>query len=207
MENEKILEQSSENVQASIEKDMIYCYKCGTKYSKRLKKCPSCKTKKPNRFYNKWWFWLFVVFLIIMISSNSKNSETSQSGTNGARQEQQETEEEYKAKCGSVAYKDIARDPNNYVGQYAVFKGKVIQMQESGSRVMLRVDVTQNKSGFWEDTVYVDYKRKDENESRILEDDIITMYGEIKGIKKYTAVLGNAISIPHLEAKYIELNQ
>lgn len=71
------------------------------------------------------------------------------------------TEEEYKASCNSVSYIEIARNPNNYIGQKAVFSGKVIQVQEDG---------------------------------------------EIKGIKDYTAVLGNQIPIPHLEAEYIEIN-
>ena len=57
----------------------------------------------------------------------------------------------------------------------------------------------------WDDTIYDDYKRKDDNESRVLDDDIVTVYGEIKGIKDYRAVLGNQISIPHIEAAYIDI--
>lgn len=40
--------------------------------------------------------------------------------------------EEYKASCNSVSYIEIARNPNNYIGQKAVFGGKVIQVQENG---------------------------------------------------------------------------
>ena len=90
--------------------------------------------------------------------------------------------------------------------QKATFKGKVIQVQESGKRVVLRVNVTQGEYGLWEDTIYVDYQRKTDTESRVLEEDIITLYGEIKGIKDYTAVFGNQISIPHLIAEYIDIN-
>lgn len=92
------------------------------------------------------------------------------------------------------------------MGKKAVFNGKVIQVQESGKRVTLRVDVTEGEYGIWSDTVYVDYRRKDDNESRVLEEDMITIYGEIEGIKHYTAIFGNQVSIPHLEAEYIEIN-
>ena len=79
-------------------------------------------------------------------------------------------------------------------------------MQESGEDVMLRVAVTEDEYGIWDDIVYVDYERKYENESRILENDTITLYGEVNGIKKYTAVFGNEISIPHILAEYIVIN-
>ncbi|MBR4724139.1 MAG: hypothetical protein IK072_05365 [Clostridia bacterium] len=197
---------------AKWEKNLIYCYKCGTKYSKKFKRCPNCKTRKPKMFYNRWWFWLFVLLFAIIIFSNSDTSTTPQSNISDNSKESniqvqpEETEEEYKAKCINVQYNDLARNPNNYIGQYGVFTGKVIQVQEAGRYITLRVDVTKGQYGIWDDTVYVDYRRIDNNESRILEDDIITMYGQIKGIKTYETVLGNTISIPHLEAKYIDIN-
>ena len=76
---------------------------------------------------------------------------------------------------------------------------------ENGNTVVLRVDVTEG-TYLWSDTVYVNYRRKSDNESRILEDDIITMYGELAGIKEYTSALGISISIPSLTAVYIEIN-
>ena len=115
------------------------------------------------------------------------------------------TEEEYKAECIYVSYEDIARNPDNYKGTFAVFSGQVAQVQESGNNVVIRLNVTRGYYGIWEDTVYIEYT-KAQNESRILEEDIITVYGQLNGIKTYTAVLGNSISIPYLKAKYIEIN-
>lgn len=115
------------------------------------------------------------------------------------------TEEEYKAECTYVSYEDIARNPDNYKGTFTVFSGQVAQVQESGNNVVIRLNVTRGAYGIWEDTVYIEYT-KAQNESRILEDDIITVYGQLNGIKTYTAVLGNSISIPYLKAKYVEIN-
>lgn len=202
------------------EKGMVYCSSCGVQHSKKLKKCPQCGKKITKAFYQKWWFWLLIIVVFAAISSSDEQTvqqepveiQTEQTAKKQSEQTTEKkteipvlSEEEYKALCESIAYVDIARNPGNYTGQKAYFRGKVIQVQESGKKVVLRIDVTQGEYGIWEDTVYVDYHRKSDDESRILEEDIVAVYGEIKGIKTYTAVLGNEISIPHLAAEYVEL--
>lgn len=123
----------------------------------------------------------------------------------------QKEKEEFINSCESYRYDDIARNPNNYNGTKAVFKGKVIQVLEDGKSITLRVNVTATRNQFatdgylWSDTLYVTYYRSDENESRILEDDVITMYGTLTGLKTYTTILGSSVSIPSFSAEYIEL--
>lgn len=145
-----------------IDKNMIYCMSCGFRYSKKTKRCPHCSKKRSQPFYHKWWFW-FIVLIIACSNFYPPNTEVNDadSESNSGNVKQITMTEEYKASCNSVSYIEIARNPNNYIGQKAVFSGKVIQVQENG---------------------------------------------EIKGIKDYTAVFGNQISIPHIEAEYIEIN-
>ncbi len=186
---------------SGIEKNLIYCEKCGFRFSKKIKKCPQCNKKHSQRFYNKWWFWLFVVLVIFAFYPAQNNIED----INIQSEQTIISEDEYKANCGNVNYTDVARNPNNYIGENVAFKGKVIQIQENGNNVMLRVNVTEGEYGIWDDTLYIEYKRKSKNESRILEDDIITVYGKMNGIKSYQAVMGNQISIPYLLAEYIDI--
>lgn len=189
--------------------NFIICPKCSFEYSKKLKKCPKCgnKTKKSS-----WWIFVVIIIIIGIVysSGNEENngSKSSKNNTTAVSQNEEPvlSEEEYKTRCGSIAYKDIARNPTDYEGKLAVFRGKVIQVQEMGKSVVLRINVTQGNYGLWEDTIYVDYRRKSDTESRILKEDIVTLYGEIKGIKNYTSVLGNQISIPHIKAEYISIN-
>ena len=146
-----------------IDKNMIYCMYCGFRYSKKTKRCPHCGKKRSQPFYHKWWFW-FIVLIIACSNFYPPNTEVNDSDSesnSGNGKQITMTEEEYKASCNSVSYIEIARNPDNYIGQKAVFSGKVIQVQENG---------------------------------------------EIKGIEDYTAVLGNQIPIPHIEAEYIEIN-
>ena len=112
---------------------------------------------------------------------------------------------DYKQRCKTYEYKNIARDPHLYQGKMARFTGKVIQVMESGNSVVLRVNVTKSTYGY-NDTVFVTYTKKSSQESRILEDDIVTLYGTLEGLKSYETIFGATVTIPAMEAKYIDIH-
>lgn len=117
----------------------------------------------------------------------------------------EEEKNTFKASCQGYSYEEISRNPDNYKGLPAVFTGEVAQVMESSysSTITLRVNVTQGEYGWWDDTIYVTYTMP-EGRGRILEKDIVTIYGTLDGLESYTAVLGNTITIPRVKAKYIE---
>ena len=111
----------------------------------------------------------------------------------------------YMSKCKSISYNELARNPKKYEGQMVKFTGEVIQVQEAQSMWyynVYRIDVTYKGYGYYDDTVYVTYDGYG-SEERILEDDIVTFYGEYQGLKTYETVMGSSVTIPHVEAKYI----
>jgi hypothetical protein len=114
------------------------------------------------------------------------------------------TPDEVKAKAQTIAYESLAREPSKYTGTTVTFTGKVIQVQESGRSVTLRVDVTKGPFGSWSDTIYVEYRRTSDTEPRILEGDIIRLYGDFKGLKSYKAIMGQTITIPRVVAGVVE---
>jgi hypothetical protein len=74
------------------------------------------------------------------------------------------------------------------------YRGQVVQVSEAGdTRVVLRVNVTQGKYGSWDDTIWVNY-----DGPRVVEDDIVQVWGTVVGRRTYTAVLGNQITIPEI---------
>ena len=142
-----------------------------------------------------------------IVSSEVVSESTSQIQSEAPKQAvTTDTEKQYKKDCVAFAYKDIARNPNNYEGQQAKFTGQVIQVEESWGSDILRVDVTKDEYGVWNDTIYVDYTPKSKNESRILENDIVTVYGKLDGIKTYTTIFGSDVSIPYLKGQYIDIS-
>ena len=69
----------------------------------------------------------------------------------------------------------------------------------------MRVNITKDEYGWYEDTVYIIYYPED-GEDKILEDDIVTVYGTAEGEYSYTSVLGAYITIPKILAEYVEIN-
>lgn len=122
------------------------------------------------------------------------------------KEKAKKAKKEYIASCKAYKYKDIARNPDKYNGKRAKFKGEVVQVIEGYLSTTLRVDVTKGKYGIYTDTMYVVYTPKSSTESRILEDDIITIYGELAGIESYETVMGAKVSIPRIDAEYITIN-
>ena len=116
-----------------------------------------------------------------------------------------ESEDDYKKSCEPIDYDDVSRNPSSYEGKNMVLAGTVVQVQENEAflsddvSVVLRIAEDGDHNKMW----YVNYTRTDQNESRILEDDYITIYGTCNGIKSYTAVLGNEVTVPEVNAKYI----
>ncbi len=118
----------------------------------------------------------------------------------------EDVEEKYKSNCKVYTYEEVARNPESVKGETAQVSGKVIQVVESYAYTYLRVNITKNKYGNYEDTIYVIYKPKSETEDRILEDDIVTIYGKLNGTETYTSVLGSSITLPCIVGEYIEID-
>lgn len=116
----------------------------------------------------------------------------------------EELKEQYIAKCVSYSYDEIARNPDNYKLEYAVFKGEVIQVMESGEDYTLRVNITQGKYT-WSDTILVSYSKQDSGEARILEDDIVMLYGQLYGTYTYETVMGASLTVPLMFAEYVDI--
>lgn len=122
------------------------------------------------------------------------------------KEKAKKAKKDYIASCKTYKYKDIARNPDKYYGKRAKFKGEVVQVIEGYLDITLRVDVTKGKYGIYTDTMYVVYTPQSTTENRILEDDIITIYGELAGIETYETVMGAKVSIPRIDAEYITIN-
>lgn len=112
--------------------------------------------------------------------------------------------------CDTYGYKDIFRNAEDYQGKNAKFTGKVVQVINDTLETDLRVNVTRDKLGFYDDTIYVVWKNYDREHdpvtiNRILKDDIVTMYGTLNGIQTYETTSGSSVTIPKFDAQYIEL--
>lgn len=203
------------NCRAKNRKDV--CRTCGNEISKQARKCPSCGARHIQKISDGGIIAILVTLLLVTIiqerimdmpNNETKVHDTSSFGSSVSSEIQDETDDEnevvsrenYIAECVTVSYDDVARNPDNYDGEKVVFSGPVIQVSEdaldlfSNNSVDFRVETT---DGIW----YVSYNRP-EGESRILEGDYITCYGECDGVTTYISVLGGNITVPKLIMKY-----
>lgn len=139
-------------------------------------------------------FIMFFIFCAVLGSLQPNDLETLEQTTN---------KESYIAAANTYEYKELARNPEEYKGKIAVFKGKVIQVSEGSSNTIIYRVATKDEI---EDIIYVTYKRP-KGEARVLEDDIVTIYGELGGVTTYQSVMGGNITIPSVKARYIIINQ
>jgi hypothetical protein len=139
----------------------------------------------------------FIMFFIFVAILGSLQPNDSGKITNATIKETT-NKESYMAAAKTYEYKELARNPEEYKGEIAAFKGKVIQVSEGSLNTIYRVAT---KDGI-EDIIYVTYKRP-KGEDRVLENDIVTIYGDLNGVTTYKSVLGGNITIPSVKARYI----
>ena len=182
--------------------NMKNCKYCRSQIDSRAKICPVCKKKQSSALG-----WLLLVLAAVIILPVGliisvafiRGYYYAFNGNSISREAEKMPESDYKAACKAVSYDDIARDKDGLKGEKVTFTGKIIQAT-SGT---YRMNVTKGEYGFYSDTILfeVDEKKLSKN---ILEDDIVTIWGESKGMYTYKAVLGNQITVPRIQVVYIE---
>lgn len=183
------------------------CKKCKMDIPKGAKICPYCNSKQGIGCGTVILVAVCIVIIIFAISAvsniikgyNNASSETASSQPVISRSE-------YIAGCSEIAYDDLARNPDKYKGQSFVFTGEVIQVVEPnyGNTVYLRINVTKGKYT-WSDTIFAEVELP-KSADRILEDDIITIYGDCEGLYTYESITGTQVSVPSIKIRFFDIS-
>lgn len=169
---------------------------------------------KIKPFYKKWWFWLiiFLVALVIFAAIISENKKKQTEDNNSVETTQTEMSEmDYKSSCKTIDYKTLARNPNKYKGDHFKITGEVEQVIEEdnvlddNTQYTVRLNMTKNDLDYWDDTILLNVEIP-QDEDRILEDDIITVYGTCQGKYTYTGLLKSSVTVPLIDVKYFNIN-
>lgn len=118
-----------------------------------------------------------------------------------AKKAQQEAERKDPNTYGVIDYITLSRNPDQYIGQKYKFSGKILQVLEGEDSTQYRLAV----DGNYDNVLYLEID-KDDLAQRILEDDLVTVYGLSVGTISYKSTLGGKITIPGLLVNIIELN-
>ena len=106
-----------------------------------------------------------------------------------------------KNSASPISYDELMRNSDDYVGDIVYKRGEILQASERRTdKYVLRVATKRSEYGYYEDIIWVEYEG-----DRLLEGDIIDVWGESKGIETYSALLGNQVTIPKIDSVHVEL--
>lgn len=109
-----------------------------------------------------------------------------------AEEERQRAAEIAKGYETGITYNQLARTPNDYIGKKVKFKGKVIQVLEGTTETQIRLAV----NGDYDSVLYCSVPKSKTENTRILENDRITIMGISMGLLSYKSTMGGTITIP-----------
>ena len=201
---------------------MTTCKHCGAEIAASAKVCPQCGGKNKPPIYKRWWFIAIIVLIVLSaIGGSGSSSDSSASSSKATSKASASTassvasvvpeisEDDYKAECQTVDYKELCRYPEKYEGTKIVVKVKVSQIIDanfSGSEKAWRTYTDNSGYGFYADDEYYMLDKRGGDAVKILDDDIIVVYGEFTGLEKITRALTSTTDeLPRIEVKYADL--
>ncbi|MBQ6787564.1 MAG: hypothetical protein IJO85_07575 [Lachnospiraceae bacterium] len=120
-----------------------------------------------------------------------------------------ETKEEFIASCQPADYKTLARYPDENIGQRIVLTVKVSQILQGGlfdSNEYYHIYTDNSGYGYYFDDEYFMYDSRIDDDTKILKDDILTIYCEFAGVQSVErAFTGTKEDIPAVKAYYIDI--
>lgn len=178
------------------------CKYCRTEIDAKAKVCPQCKRSQGLSGGATALIIIGIIAVVLVMSGACSGfikgfKEASERA--GAKKEASKySESEYKNACRSVTFDEIARDDDMMKGDKVKFTGKVIQVSSD----IYRMNVTKEKFGYT-DAIALDMEDAGVDK-KILEDDIVTIWGQSAGSYSYTAVMGQEVTVPKVIVIYAE---
>lgn len=152
---------------------------------------------------------LIVLLIIIGIAANGgKNATTNSTSSLSSPSESPipspspTSEAQYKASAKSIPYVQLEKDPASLAGTVVTYTGQVVQYDSATTTSHLRINVTANSFGYT-DTIWLDVDPA--QTTTVFRNTVIQFWGEVVGPYTYTSVSGGQITIPEVNAKYIQV--
>lgn len=218
---------------------MTTCKHCGQEIAASAKICPHCGGKNKPPIYKRGWFIALIVLIILYaIGSSDSSSNTASSTSTSASSTKAEvssssssvtvsssvesdsstseipstptlSEDEYRAECETVKYKDLCRYPDQYAGKKITITGKVQQIMDANwlsSDKAWRVQTDNDGYGYYLDDEYYAIDKRPSDAIKVLRDDIVVIYGEFTGMTNVTRALTNTTDeIPCIDVAYVDI--
>ena len=109
--------------------------------------------------------------------------------------------QEKKENAQELRFAELNKNPDKHAGTYIKYQGEILQIMEDETSTDIRLAVTKDSYGYdYNDVVYVTF----EGTTPFLDEDIVTIYGKVSGAYSYESTAGYQITLPLIEAEFIE---
>lgn len=121
-------------------------------------------------------------------------------------EEPAETEEEYKASCQEYNYKDVLRNPDDYIGKRVKVTVKISTVHSASLlNDKYYFAWSNDEYDLWYGHRYGIFDRREAEDPKLLEDDVITVYGEIAETRETQSFIVNSEELFCIDMKYVDL--
>ena len=145
-----------------------------------------------------------IVSLVLIISIPTSGNET----TNDTETEDvilEETEEEYKESCIEYNYKEVMRNPENFLGKRIKIIVEVYSVHEKSFPIpKYYFSRSQGEYGLFTGETYCVFDKREDG-FKILEKDVIMVYGEIAETQHTSSLILKSEEVFCIDMKYAEL--
>lgn len=106
-----------------------------------------------------------------------------------------------------IEYNEVARSEGHSLTKQHIY-GRVVQVMddEDGGATLRVATVDEDGYGMYDGIYLVFVSESEWKKSRLLEDDIINVYGTNMGLQSYESTIGGKIKVPCLYAKFYEIS-
>jgi hypothetical protein len=148
---------------------------------------------------------LIVLLIIIGIAANGANNSSNNSpGFVVVSPSSSPIDEAtYKASAKAIPYVQLEKDPASLAGTVVTYTGQVVQYDSATTTSHLRINVTPDGFGNYNDTIWLDVDPA--VTSKVFRDTVIQFWGEVVGAYTYTTVTNGKITIPEVDAKIVQV--
>lgn len=120
-----------------------------------------------------------------------------------------ESRDEFIATCQEISYKDLLRNPDDYIGERIIVVAKVQQVMQGGwldDNEYYRIQTDNDGYEWYLDDEYFMYDYRVDDDTKLLQDDILKIYAEFAGLETVKrALTGVNEEIPAIKAYYVDI--
>lgn len=142
-------------------------------------------------------------------STEKKDEKTNKSTPKPTKKpkSKKEIKNEYIKSCKTYEYKKVLRKPDKYIGKRIKIKVKITSVHEKGLLTPTKYYFARSndKYDMWIGDQYGIFDKRDAEKPKLLEDDIIEVYGEIAEPEETTSLIVNSQELFCIDMKYVKL--